>query len=240
MNSSVMNRSPWSPGPIEIGMPNGAENRRGSPHRRAARDAHSKRGARGLGASVIGLLVAIGALIVLALATRTDAPVVTEPRKAAPIAAPGAGQEGGTPAQIRANLEQSNALIDTPLDAKLAALRGVPVVVNQWASWCGTCRAEFPFFAEMAERYEREVAFLGLNSRDQRSAASAFLREHPVPYPSVFDERGAQARSIGAGASWPTTVFYNAKGAAVFIRQGGYVDGGALEADIRRHALGLR
>jgi cytochrome c biogenesis protein CcmG/thiol:disulfide interchange protein DsbE len=221
-------------------MPNGAEKRHGSPDGGAARDADDKRGARALGASVIGLLVAIGALIVLALATSTDAPVVTEPRKAAPIAAPGAGQEGGTPAQIRANLEQSNALIDTPLDAKLAALRGVPVVVNQWASWCGPCRAEFPFFAELAERYERDVAFVGLNSRDERGAAQAFLAEHPVPYPSVFDERGAQARSIGAGASWPTTVFYNAEGTPVLIRQGGYVDVGALEAEIRRHALGLR
>jgi cytochrome c biogenesis protein CcmG/thiol:disulfide interchange protein DsbE len=191
-------------------------------------------GARGLGVSVGALVVAIGALIVLALATSTDAPTLREPQ--------GATLAGGdeTPAQIAANLEQGNALIDEPLDAKLAALEGVPVVLNQWASWCPPCRAEFPFFAELAERYENRVAFLGLNSRDERGAAEAFLEEHPVSYPSVFDKDGEQARSIGAGASWPTTVFFDASGAPVLIRQGGYVDAAALEADIRRYALGIR
>jgi thiol-disulfide isomerase/thioredoxin len=196
----------------------------------------SATGARGLGVSVGALVVAIGALIVLAVATSTDAPTLREPR-GTPFAGDGAG---GTPAQIAANLEQGNALIDEPLHAKLDALKGVPVVVNQWASWCPPCRAEFPFFAELAERYENRVAFLGLNSRDERGAAEAFLDEHPVSYPSVFDEDGEQARSIGAGASWPTTVFFDASGAAVLIRQGGYVDAAALEADIRRYALGIR
>jgi thiol-disulfide isomerase/thioredoxin len=184
--------------------------------------------------------VALGALIVLALATRTDAPVVGEPRGSPPAAPSTDEGRGGTPVQIAANLEHGNVLLDERLDAKLAALKGVPVVVNQWASWCPPCRAEFPFFAKLAQLYRDRVAFLGLNSRDDRTAAEAFLDEHPVGYPSVFDERGKQARSIGAGASWPTTVFFNADGAAVFIRQGGYVDAAALEADVRRYALGIR
>lgn len=37
--------------------------------------------------------------------------------------------------------------------ARLEALRGHPVVVNQWASWCGPCRYEFPFFQKLAGRY---------------------------------------------------------------------------------------
>ena len=186
--------------------------------------------------SVGALVVAIGALIVLALATSTDAPTLREPQGET-IAGDG---RDGTPPQIRANLEQGNVLIDEALDAKLAALKGVPVVIHQWASWCPPCRAEFPFFAELAERYKNRVAFVGLNSRDERGQAEAFLEEHPVNYPSVFDTRGEQARSIGAGASWPTTVFFDAGGSAVFIRQGGYVDAAALEADIRRYALGIR
>ena len=194
-------------------------------------------GGRRLRLSVLALVVAIGALIVLAVATSSDAPVLEEPRDATSAAGPAAAP-GETPAQIEANLREGNALIDTPLDAKLTELRGVPVVVNQWASWCPPCRAEFPFFEELAEKYEDRVAFLGLNSRDGRAAAEDFLDEHAVNYPSVYDERGDQARSIGAGASWPTTVFFDAGGSAVFIRQGGYVDAAALEADIRQHALG--
>jgi cytochrome c biogenesis protein CcmG, thiol:disulfide interchange protein DsbE len=197
------------------------------------------RGTRALTASFVALVVAIGALIVLAIATRSDSPAVRETDGSAAASAPATGR-GGTPAQIEANLREGNVLIDTPLESKLAALKGVPVVVNQWASWCPPCRAEFPFFAELAERYKRRVAFLGLNSRDERPAAEAFLEEHEVNYPSVFDERGEQARSIGAGASWPTTVFFDASGTAVFIRQGGYADAAALEADIRQHALGGR
>lgn len=197
------------------------------------------RGGPRLGASVVALVVAIGALIVLALATSSDAPVVREPQDATSATGPAAAP-GKTPAQIDANLREGNALIDTPVDAKLAALRGVPVVVNQWASWCPPCRAEFPFFEQLAEQYKDRVAFLGLNSRDERGPAEAFLAEHAVNYPSVYDESGDQARSIGAGASWPTTVFFDASGTAVFIRQGGYVDAAALEADIRQHALGTQ
>lgn len=200
--------------------------------------AQNSRAVRGPGASVVALLIAIGALLVLALATRTETPDVREPNVAATGVGPSAGQ-AGTPAQLRANRRERNALIDVSLATRLAALKGVPVVVNQWASWCPPCRAEFPFFAEMAERYRSEVAFLGLSSRDERGAAEAFLKEHAVGYPSVFDEDAEQARSIGAGTSWPTTVFFDAEGNAVFIRRGGYTDASALEADIREHALGL-
>jgi thiol-disulfide isomerase/thioredoxin len=192
------------------------------------------RGSRGQGLTVVALLVAIGALIVLGLA------VAREPNRPVTTARRSTGLHGRTPAQIQANRRGRNTLIDTTLASKLAALKGVPAVVNQWASWCPPCRAEFRFFAEMAERYRSQVAFLGLNSRDERSAAAAFLEQHPVPYPSVFDPRADQARSIGAGAGWPTTVFFDADGNAILVRQGGYRDAATLEADIREHALGLR
>jgi thiol-disulfide isomerase/thioredoxin len=197
------------------------------------------RGGRGVVASVVALLAAIGALVVLTFVTSSDAPDVRVPQDATSAERLGAAPSG-SPSQIEAHLREGNALVDTALDAKLAALGGVPVVVNQWASWCPPCRAEFPFFAELAERYRERVAFVGLNSRDERGAAEAFLEKHAVNYPSVYDETGDQARSIGAGASWPTTVFDDAEGTAVFIRRGSYVDATALEADIRQHALGGR
>ena len=93
----------------------------------------------------------------------------------------------GAPAPLAALHRQSNELLDGGPDAfedRLAELRGHPVVVNKWASWCGPCRAEFPFFREQALARGTRVAFLGVNSNDNDAAARKFLRVHPVPYPS--------------------------------------------------------
>lgn len=121
---------------------------------------------------------------------------------------------------------------------RLRALLGAPVVVNQWASWCGPCRAEFPFFQGLARRYRGRVAFLGVNSQDVRDDARAFLREFPTPFPHYVDEDVAIARLFGGGRAWPTTAFYDATGRLTRTHIGGYATERALEADLRRWALG--
>jgi cytochrome c biogenesis protein CcmG/thiol:disulfide interchange protein DsbE len=198
----------------------------------------SGRRPRGLGVSVVALAVAIAGLVVLGIAaTKESTSDRPSPRASGVTGA--AADPVATPREgLHQNRREANRLIDTSLDAKLASLKGVPVVVNQWASWCPPCRAEFGFFADLAEQYDGRVAFVGLNSRDERGAAEAFLKEHPVSYPSVFDEDAEQARSVGAGLSWPTTVFVNRSGEVVFIRRGGYADASRLDADIRAHVLG--
>lgn len=119
--------------------------------------------------------------------------------------------------------------------ARLAALRGHPVVVNKWASWCGPCRAEFPVFQHVAARRGTRVAFLGVDGTDTRPAASAFLRQYPLPYPSYEDPREAIARSIDAPKNYPITVFVDARGRTAFIHAGGYVSEAELDADIDRY-----
>ncbi len=121
--------------------------------------------------------------------------------------------------------------------AQLVALKGHPVVVNQWASWCGPCRFEFPFFRRLAGTYRGQVAFLGVDAQDNRSDAEAFLRRMPVPYPSFYDESADAARTFKGGQSWPTTAFYDRAGKLVFTRMGGYSTQAKLDADIRRFAL---
>lgn len=122
--------------------------------------------------------------------------------------------------------------------AQLARLRGTPVVVNQWASWCGPCRFELPFFASLAREYRGRVAFLGVNSDDGREAAIRFLRERPVPFPSFFDPSVRIAREFRGGTAWPTTAFYDARGRLVETHMGAYPSRAKLEADVREHALG--
>jgi cytochrome c biogenesis protein CcmG, thiol:disulfide interchange protein DsbE len=156
----------------------------------------------------------------------------------APAAAAADAPARGVPRQIAANAAQANRVIDGSIRDRLAALKGVPVVVNQWASWCPNCRQEFPFFQQLGRTFGRRVAFVGLDSQDDRGDADAFLRGFPVTYPSVYDPAAEQARSIGGGQGWPTTMYYDRTGRQTYVRQGGYVSLESLEADIRRYALG--
>lgn len=148
-----------------------------------------------------------------------------------------AAERAAAPKRLAANLAQGNEIVDGSISDKLAELRGVPVVVNQWASWCTSCRAEFGFFQQLSEQLRDRVAFVGLDSQDDRGAAEAFLAEFPVNYPSIFDQSAEQAASIGGGLSWPTTIYYDASGRRTYVRQGGYATAASLREDIERYAL---
>ncbi len=120
---------------------------------------------------------------------------------------------------------------------RLGSLRGYPVVVNQWASWCGPCRYEFPFLQRLAHRYQARVAFLGVDSNDSRPDAAAFLKQLPVPYPTYFDPDASIARLFHGGLAWPTTAFYDRAGRVTYVHLGAYASEAKLDADIRRYAL---
>jgi cytochrome c biogenesis protein CcmG/thiol:disulfide interchange protein DsbE len=110
-------------------------------------------------------------------------------------------------------------------------------VVNQWASWCESCRFEFPLFAEAAERYRAEVAFLGLNSQDEHGSAEAFMRELPVGFPSILDP-SAEVAAAGGGRAWPPTIFFDRAGEVANVKIGAYATAELLDQDIERYALG--
>lgn len=120
---------------------------------------------------------------------------------------------------------------------RLAELEGYPVVANKWASWCGPCRAEFPHLQEQAAKRADEVAFIGINSNDSTAAAETFLRDHPIPYPSVSDPDEEIAQELGA-LRYPATVFYDETGEVVHVFEGVYTSEQQLAADIDRYALG--
>jgi len=145
----------------------------------------------------------------------------------------------GSPPPLAALHKQANELLDGGTDAyekRIAELRGYPVVVNVWASWCVPCRQEFPLLQKLSARYGKEVAFLGVNSEDSSDAAATFLREAPVPYPSYSDPDKDVYDSIGA-YGFPNTAFYDRSGVLVYLHPGQYRDGSDLEADVRRYTL---
>lgn len=121
---------------------------------------------------------------------------------------------------------------------RLRALRGHPVVVNVWGSWCGPCKLEFPHFQEAVRRRGRDVAFLGINLIDNREKAEAFLRTRPVPYYSLEDGNGGITREAAPGIKGaPHTIFYDAEGRRVLVHQGQYRTLDDLLADIEKYAL---
>jgi cytochrome c biogenesis protein CcmG/thiol:disulfide interchange protein DsbE len=146
----------------------------------------------------------------------------------------------GAPAPLAALHRQANELLPGDSEAyekRIEQLRGYPIVVNAWASWCGPCRFEFPFLQDLSARYGKQVAFLGVNSEDAEDAAATFLREEPVPYPSYSDPDKEIYDSLGASRGFPVTAFYDESGELVFLKVGQYAEHADLEADLRQYAL---
>jgi cytochrome c biogenesis protein CcmG/thiol:disulfide interchange protein DsbE len=144
----------------------------------------------------------------------------------------------GAPPPLAALHEQSAAILAGGTKAfqeRLDDLRGTPVVINKWASWCGPCRAEFPIFQQVAADRGKTVAFLGVNGADKRPAAERFLAARPVPYPSYEDPDERIAQTLKAAKYFPMTIFVDARGRIAFTKAGEYTTRAELEADIDRY-----
>jgi thiol-disulfide isomerase/thioredoxin len=184
-------------------------------------------------------LIAAAALVALVVVGLSQAPSTdTSPTASGFTLAQADKALAGAPAPLAALHAQGAQLLGGGKDAvtaRLAALEGRPVVVNKWASWCGPCRAEFPFFQQAGVKYGRQIAFLGLNSGDNHGDAAAFLKRFPVPYPSYEDPRERVAGALKANTAYPITIFFDAAGRQVYLHQGGYRTQAKLDADLQRY-----
>ena len=113
----------------------------------------------------------------------------------------------------------------------LVGLRGTPVIVNIWASWCAPCRAEMPLLERAAAEYEGEVVVLGVDSRDATGPAADFLDDVGVTYPNVFDRTGKIRRALDL-RGFPTTYFFDREGRIVATVVGGITEA-RLAAQLR-------
>jgi cytochrome c biogenesis protein CcmG/thiol:disulfide interchange protein DsbE len=114
----------------------------------------------------------------------------------------------------------------------LGGLRGIPVVVNVWASWCEPCTVEAPHLAAVSTEYEGRVQFVGVDILDAREPARSFIQTYGWTYPSVFDEPGAIRDGMGL-IGQPQTVIFDADGNRVKVFSGP-VDAASLRAELDR------
>jgi cytochrome c biogenesis protein CcmG/thiol:disulfide interchange protein DsbE len=135
------------------------------------------------------------------------------------------GQTTVAPA-FRLDVLQTGSL-GTPLQPRLAGvfarpavalseLRGTPVVLNFWASWCVPCQEEAPTL-ERAWRQQarpRGVVFLGLDMQDATPDAHRFMRHYAIDYPNIRDPTNDVARTYGV-TGVPETFFISASGQIV-------------------------
>jgi cytochrome oxidase Cu insertion factor (SCO1/SenC/PrrC family)/thiol-disulfide isomerase/thioredoxin len=144
----------------------------------------------------------------------------------------------GSPAPLAAVHQQAGQLLGTEpaLAARIRALRGYPIVLNAWASWCTPCQDEFHLFAAAAALYGRRIAFLGADTNDSTGNAAAFLRQHPVSYPS-YQTNSSDMSSIAAIGNLPTTVFISPSGKVKYVHIGQYDNQSSLDGDISSYAL---
>jgi thiol-disulfide isomerase/thioredoxin len=180
-------------------------------------------------------LVILGALALLLLAGCGSSP---PPGARRPSAAETHSKLAGSPPPLRAVHDQANRLLGggkSALNARVAALRGYPIVMNFWGSWCGPCRDEFPIFQRVALDLGRRVAFLGVDVQDAAAPAAKFLGQVPVSYPSYTDPQKDIAAGFGLIGT-PSTAFYDRRGKRTFLHQGPYENAADLQSDIRRYA----
>jgi len=190
-------------------------------------------------AGLVAAVVVLAAVVVVGLkqASTNDAGQSTE--TAAPTLSQAQSRLSGSPPALAALHAQAAQLLPggpAALDKRLQALRGYPVVLNIWASWCGPCRQEMPVLQEVSVDRGRKVAFLGVDLKDNIPAAKRLLAQFPVSYPSYGDPDGT-VFSDNHLAGVPSTIFYSRSGKRQLVHSGPYLSAADLNSDINRYAL---
>jgi cytochrome c biogenesis protein CcmG/thiol:disulfide interchange protein DsbE len=157
----------------------------------------------------------IGLLLYGVMAQAPDRTIDDALARAEAVDAPGFELEvlarGRVPARLAPVVDRAAA------DGRIALdeLRGTPVVLNFWASWCDPCRVEAPVLERgWRQAGRRGVLFLGLDMQDVTGDAREFLREFSISYPNVREAGKETSRRYGM-TGLPETFFISARGQVV-------------------------
>lgn len=109
----------------------------------------------------------------------------------------------------------------------LSALRGRPVLVNLWATWCTPCRRETPYLQSVSERFRDrglEVVGVSVDNRTARTAIREFVAEYGVTYTILHDPAGRALDTFSA-VGLPMTLVVDRGGVVRFVQMGPVPEG---------------
>ncbi len=94
---------------------------------------------------------------------------------------------------------------------RLADLRGHPVIVNFWATWCGPCRLEMPLLQKYADRYPQDLHILAVNDGEPITHIQKFVDELSLKF-DVLQDPAEKATNLFRVSDFPTTYFLDSDG----------------------------
>jgi len=119
-------------------------------------------------------------------------------------------------------------------EVKLSDMRGKPVVLNFWATWCGPCKSEMPHFQNLYLEYGDRVEFMMVNLTDGAQETQAdveeYITENGYTFP-VYCDTSMYAAAVYGVYSIPTTFFIGSEGEALYYQMG------AMSEDMLRSAI---
>jgi thiol-disulfide isomerase/thioredoxin len=177
-------------------------------------------------------------------ASSTRGPSLAALRRAADLAAcPHPAGQTGRVADSGASTRQHLPALRLPClgggaPVRLAALRGKPMLVNIWATWCGQCQREVPLLHGVFHAAHGRIRVLGVVDVDDSASALDFAAHAGMHYPSVVDKQGMLLRDVG-GRGLPVTLFVSGDGQIVHTRYGPFTSDRQIRRSVH-HYLDLR
>jgi cytochrome c biogenesis protein CcmG, thiol:disulfide interchange protein DsbE len=170
-----------------------------------APEAEAVDGSRRIGVTVLALIVVVVLVLFgFALAPRSSSATASV-----------TGQQLSQDPRGAAAPDFTGTVLDTNAPLALSSLRGKTVVVNFWASWCSTCKAEAATVAAVEARWRSKgVVFVGIDTHDTTAGAKTYEQTYGLGYASVVDPDSRIGAQYGV-TGLPETFFLDSRGVVV-------------------------